>query len=271
MCYNITRTEKEMFPLSRPTKCRRVCRFPETLGFSAAGETMDEPVILTVDEYETIRLIDKEGLSQEECGTQLGVGRTTAQKIYETARKKLAEALVLGRSLKIEGGDFYLCNGNSEFCSKTDCTKRQQRKDCKTEKGENIMRIAVTYENGDIYQHFGHTQQFKIYDVQDGRVKESYIIGTNGQGHGALADVLHTLNTDILICGGIGGGAQTALASLGIKLYGGVSGNADAAVESFLLNRLDYNPDVRCNHHQHGGDARTCGSHGCGKGHCGNH
>lgn len=79
---------------------------------------MGEPVILTEDEYETIRLVDKEKLSQEDCRTQLGVGRTTAQKIYETARRKIADALVLGRSLRIEGGDFYLCNGNSEFAIK---------------------------------------------------------------------------------------------------------------------------------------------------------
>lgn len=77
------------------------------------GRNNGRPVILTVYEYETIRLIDKEGLSQEECGTQLGVGRTTAQKIYETARRKMADALVLGLSLTIEGGNFYLCNGNS--------------------------------------------------------------------------------------------------------------------------------------------------------------
>ena len=85
---------------------------------------MGEPVILTVDEYETIRLVDKEKLSQEDCGTHLGVGRTTAQKIYETARRKIADALVLGRSLRIEGGDFYLCNGNSEFCYQKSCLKR---------------------------------------------------------------------------------------------------------------------------------------------------
>ena len=93
--------------MSRPTKCRRVCRFPENLEFSTMEKQVSEPIILTVDEYETIRLIDKEGLSQEECGTQLGVGRTTAQKIYETARRKLADALVLGCSLKIEGGEYY--------------------------------------------------------------------------------------------------------------------------------------------------------------------
>ena len=92
------------------------------------------------------------------------------------------------------------------------------------------MRIAVTYENGDIYQHFGHTERFKIYDIQDGKVMDSRIIDTNGQGHGALADLLHALNADILICGGIGGDAQMALAECGIELFGGVSGVADAAL-----------------------------------------
>ena len=135
------------------------------------------------------------------------------------------------------------------------------------------MRIAVTYENGEIFQHFGHTEQFKVYDIEDGKVKQSRVVDTNGQGHGALADVLNTLKADILICGGIGGGAQMALETLDIKLYGGVSGNADAAVEAFLANSLEYNPDVKCSHHdhEHGGETHSCGSHGCGKGSCENH
>ena len=259
--------------MSRPTKCRRVCRFPETLEFFTTGETLGEPVILTVDEYETIRLIDKEGLSQEDCGTQLGVGRTTVQKIYETARRKIADALVLGRSLRIEGGDFYLCNGNLEFCYQKSCLKRQFQAEYKMDKGEDVMRIAVTYENGDIYQHFGHTERFKIYDVQDGKVMDSRIIDTNGQGHGALADILRSLHADILICGGIGGDAQMALAECGIELFGGVSGNADAAVDAYLDDNLSYDPDVKCNHHdhEHGGETHICGDHGCGHGHCGNH
>ncbi len=234
-------------------------------------KTDGETVVLSLDEFETVRLIDREGLSQEECGAQLGVGRTTAQNIYEAARKKIADALVLGLPLKIEGGNFSLCNGNTEFCYKRDCTKRQVQTIHKMEKGENIMRIAVTYENGEIFQHFGHTEQFKVYDIEEGTIKESRIVDTNGQGHGALADVLNTIGADILICGGIGGGAQMALASLGIKLYGGVSGNADSAVEAFLANALDYNPNVHCDHHGHEhGEGHTCGTHGCGKGKCGN-
>ena len=132
------------------------------------------------------------------------------------------------------------------------------------------MRIAVTYEDGQIFQHFGHTQMFKIYDVEDGKVVASQVVDTNGQGHGALAGFLFGGNVDVLICGGIGGGAQMALAQAGIKLYGGVSGSADAAVEAFLKQELAYNPDVRCDHHGEGHDHEhgSCGSHGCGNHGC---
>lgn len=259
--------------MPRPTKCRRVCSFPETVEFSPKGEITGKPVILTVDEFETIRLIDKENLSQEECGAQLGVGRTTAQKIYETARKKIADALVLGCTLKIEGGDFHLCSGSVDFCYKNNCIKRQIQNKYKTEKGDNTMRIAVTYENGKIFQHFGHTEQFKLYDIEDGKIVNTQVIDTNGSGHGALAGILSAVKADVLICGGIGGGAKTALAENEIKLFGGVSGNADDAVNAFIENRLLFNPAVRCTHHdhEHRNEEHTCGEHGCGKGTCGNH
>jgi len=132
-----------------------------------------------------------------------------------------------------------------------------------------MMRIAVTYENGEIFQHFGHTEQFKVYDIEEGKVIASEIVSTNGSGHGALAGVLSSLNAEVLICGGIGAGAQAALAEAGIKLFGGVSGDADKAVEAYLSGNLAYNPNVQCNHHgehHHGG---TCGSHGCGSHTCG--
>ena len=259
--------------MSRPRKCRRVCHFPEINEFSPIGEVSGEPVILTIDEFETIRLIDKENLSQEECGVQLCVGRTTIQKIYESARKKLANALVLGLPIKIEGGDYCLCNGNVDFCYKSDCFKKQIHIKFLMDKGEKLMRIAVTYENGNIFQHFGHTEQFKVYDVEEGKIVRTNIIDTNGSGHGALAGVLSTLKADVLICGGIGGGAQTALAESGIKLYGGVSGNADEAVTALIAGNLDFDPDVHCEHHdhEHGGETHSCGDHGCGHGHCGNH
>ena len=131
------------------------------------------------------------------------------------------------------------------------------------------MRVAVTYENGEIFQHFGHTAQFKVYDIQDGKILASEIVDTNGSGHGALAGLLNVMKVDALICGGIGGGAQMALAEAGIKLYGGVSGSADAAAQALAEGKLDYNPAVRCDHHDHHGEGHTCGSHGCGSHTCG--
>ncbi len=132
------------------------------------------------------------------------------------------------------------------------------------------MKIAVTYDNGEIFQHFGHTQQFKIYEFDDGdKILNVEIIDTNGSGHGALAGVLVENNVDVLVCGGIGGGAQMALAEAGIKLYGGVVGDCDSAVMALLKNQLAYNPEVKCNHHDHEhGAGHDCGSHDCG-GHCG--
>ena len=131
------------------------------------------------------------------------------------------------------------------------------------------MKIAVTYENGNVFQHFGHTEQFKIYDVADGQITSAQVMSTNGSGHGALADVLSAAQVDALICGGIGGGARAALDAAGIQLYGGVSGDADQAVAALLDGKLDYDPNVVCNHHGEGHHEGSCGEHHCGEHHCG--
>ena len=105
--------------MPRPKKCRRVCCMPASMGFEPVKKGNNKlQVIMTVDEYETIRLIDKQGLSQEECGEYMGVARTTVQQIYNEARKKLAEALVEGASLKIEGGNYVLCGTEEEGCGR---------------------------------------------------------------------------------------------------------------------------------------------------------
>lgn len=116
-------------------------------------------------------------------------------------------------------------------------------------RGEKEVRIAVTYEDGNVFQHFGHTEQFKIYDITEGKVTGEEIAGTEGSGHGALAGFLNEKHADVLICGGIGRGALDALAEAGIEVYGGVTGKTDNAVEEFLTGNLDYNPDIQCSHH----------------------
>ena len=128
------------------------------------------------------------------------------------------------------------------------------------------MKIAVTYDNGEVFQHFGHSEQFKIYEVNDGKVVSSEVVSSNGQGHGALANVLAGEEVDVLICGGIGGGAMTALTDNGIEVCAGASGNTDEAVEAYLEGALE-STGVNCDHH---GEGHTCGDHEDGHS-CGSH
>ena len=138
-----------------------------------------------------------------------------------------------------------------------------------------MKKIAVTYENGQVFQHFGHTEKFKVYTVEGGAVQSAAILSANGSGHGALAGLLASSGVDTLICGGIGGGARMALAQAGIQLYGGVSGDADQAVADLLAGKLAYDPAAECHHHDehHGHDCGGHHDHHCGgHGHaCGEH
>ena len=129
------------------------------------------------------------------------------------------------------------------------------------------MRVAVTYEDGEIYGHFGHAEQFKIYDIEYSKILESKVVDTSGSGHGALAGFLSDADVDIVICGGIGGGAQIALENAGIQLYAGITGNSDDAVAKLLAGELEHNPNANCNHH-HGEHAQHCQSGACGHNGC---
>ena len=135
------------------------------------------------------------------------------------------------------------------------------------------MKIAVTYENGNIFQHFGRTESFKVYEVEDGKIVSSEVIGSDGIGHGALAGLLAGHDIQVLICGGLGGGALNALTNAGIEVCAGASGNADEAVEAFLRGDL-VDTGANCDHHHgEGEDHECCGGHGEGEDHecCGGH
>ena len=132
------------------------------------------------------------------------------------------------------------------------------------------MKIAVTYDNGNVFQHFGRTESFKVYEVEDNKIISSEVIGSNGVGHGALAGLLSEQSVNVLICGGIGGGAQAALAEAGVELCAGAEGDADQAVEAYLKGEL-VSTGANCDHHHHE-DGHSCGDHeeghSCGSG-CG--
>ena len=125
------------------------------------------------------------------------------------------------------------------------------------------MKIAVTYENGQVFQHFGHCENFKFYNIEDNEIKDSEVISAVGSGHGALAGFLQSNGAETLICGGIGAGARTALAEAGITLYPGVTGSADESVQALVAGKLNFDVNTVCSHHHDG--EHNCGEHHCGE------
>ena len=245
--------------MARPQRPKRVCKEPEYNVFTPKNGN-GQYIVLSVDEYETIRLIDLEGKSREECADQMDIARTTAQAIYNSARSKLAQCLVDGYELRIEGGSFSLCDGavRCSHCSKWQNGKFKIDID---EKTEGIMRIAVTFEDGNVFQHFGRTQCFKIFEVEGKEIVKATLYGSNGAGHGALAGLLKDAQVDVLICGGLGQGALNALNQAGIEVIAGASGNVDDNVQAYLDGNL-VSTGSNCNHHDHG-EGHVCGDHGC--------
>ena len=213
--------------MPRPLRCRRIEQLPVYRSFSPDDTAATENVLMTVDEFEALRLLDNEGLTQEACASRMNIARTTVTAIYDSARKKVADALVNGKRLLITGGHF-------------------------------------EYEPVDIKQSI---KEKGTYDVEDGKIVNEQIVDTNGSGHGALAGFLQAAKVDALICGGIGMGAQMALSDAGIKLYGGVQGSADEAAKALAEGNLEYDPDAHCDHHghHHDGDCghEHCGEHNC--------
>ena len=145
-------------------------------------------------------------------------------------QEKIARSIMEGYPLRIE------CN---------ECAKKAGYPVIDV-KGEHIMRIAVTYENESVFQHFGKTSQFKLYDIENNEIKESQVVGTEGLGHGALAILLSNMNVDVLICGGIGRGAIMALSGSNINVVGGVTGDCDAAVKAYLAGTLTPDAEATC-------------------------
>ena len=231
--------------MARPCRCRMIGKFPDYWMFSAEDHNEEAPsVLMTLDEYETIRLIDFESMTQEECAASMGISRPSVSAIYERARKKLSLMLIEGRSLRITGGVYQLSTGIKIINEK---------------KGVNCMRIAVTYDNGEVFPHFGRTSEFKLYDVDNGTIVNEQILSSNGFGHGSLVGILKEAQVDLLICGGIGMGARMAFSEAGIALCPGVSGNTDEVVRALINSELDFDPNATCDHHDH--------DHGCGHNH----
>ena len=221
--------------MARPVKNRIIQSMPRCegvlpLGYDDSKEY--ENVIMTVDEFEAIRLIDYEGANQESCAESMGISRSTVTNIYESARVKLADALINEKILLIEGGNYDIIHKN--------------RKIGKLDNSIKDIKIAVTYDGCDIFQHFGQCEEFKIYNVSEGRVVSTETARPVDYAHGALVGFIKRLGVNVLICGGIGGGAQDLLAKEGIRFFAGITGSADEAVNRLLEGKLEYNMHATC-------------------------
>ena len=247
--------------MARPAKPRRICMVPPCTSFapvaaSKVATTAHASILLTLDEYECLRLIDYEGIDQAACADAMDVARTTVQAVYASARQKVAHALVCGLPLAITGGRYETCASPRPDC----CCAARLRHGCPRilakKRSEHTMKLAVTYSpDGQIFQHFGKTQAFKVYDIEKGTITSTEVKDTEGQGHGALAGLLKDWGVDTLLCGGMGMGAKNALAEAGIDIYAGCTGAADDAVSALLAGTLAKNDTATCDHH-HG--AHTC-------------
>ena len=230
--------------MPRPKKCRKVCQMPTTKEFQPIGDTSCKAsVILTVDEYEAIRLIDKQGFSQEECSNYMQVARTTVQLIYNSARKKLADALVDGLSIRIEGGDFQLCDGNEDYCGCGGC--RRHRRGCvqRNIQEDGKMRIAIPLDENkqDVCIVLARAPYFLLRE--DG--KDTIVENPAAQAHGGAgihaAQFLVDSGVNVLITVRCGQNAADVLKAAGMKIYKSANKAAAedlAALEEEKLNEL---------------------------------
>ena len=121
------------------------------------------------------------------------------------------------------------------------------------------MRIAIPYYMGNIFQHFGHAPQFKIYEIENRQVLMEMIVEVEDKGHDSVSALLRSMDVRVVICGNIGEGAMQALQSAGIVFYGGVTGDADAAITALIQGGLKYDPNVKCTAHAEGHACGDCG------------
>lgn len=232
--------------MPRPIKERSIREKPVCCRFIPEKIQNTEIVILTMDEFDVIRKCDYERLSQENCAQTMNVSRTTVQRIYSSARSKIAEALVLGKVLEVDGG---IVSFNSEDDSSN----------YKNEKGEVSMKIAIGLDGEKVADHFGHCNDFRVYEIVDNKVINQEDIHDDVHVHQARPQFLKDLGVDVLIMNSMGKGAYNRLIALGIKTINAENKRVEEALNSYLSQELNVE---LVGHECHG-----CGSHGKGHHH----
>ena len=208
--------------MPRPSKCRKVCQMPAIQTFRPERDPSGKAeVILTVDEYEAIRLIDKQGLSQETCSSYMHIARTTVQMIYNSARKKLAEALVDGLTLRIEGGNYRLCDGEEAYCDCGGCRKHRRKQRMMSGEEEGKMRIAIPLDENrqDVCIVLARAPWFLLQEGDRQTILENPAAQAQGGAGIQMAQFLLDNDVDILITVRCGQNAADVFTAAGMKIY----------------------------------------------------
>lgn len=237
--------------MPRPRKCRKVCQMPRSLEFRPVdGNKEKEKIILTVDEYEAIRLIDKQGFSQEECSTYMKVSRATVQMIYNSARKKLAEALVSARSLRIQGGDYQLCDGEEEFCDCGGC-KKHRRVWTHVEKEDGKMRIAIPLDENkkDVCIVLARAPYFLFHEDGKDTVIENPAAAAQGGAGIQVAQFLVDNRIDALITVRCGQNAAEVFHAAEMKIYKSVNKVAADDLNAWKEGKLEELTEFHSGYH----------------------
>jgi len=212
--------------MPRPKKWRKVCRMPRATEFVPIGTEYcsEDAVVMTVDEYEAIRLIEHEGFTQEEFAGYMKIARTTVQQIHNSARKKLSVLLVEGKPLLINGGEYRLCDGNEPYCGCGGC-HRHRRGQMSTEKGDTFMKIAIPVDEKiletSVCASLGRAPYFLLRDTESG--KDEFIVNTaaDAQGGAGLkaAQLIVDSGADVVLTVRCGRNAADVLKAAGVKIY----------------------------------------------------
>ena len=225
--------------MPRPRKCRRVCKLPENLGFTPfhPGENT-EPVILNVDEFEAFRLIDREGLSQEECGNYMDVARTTVQQIYTSARKRIADALYEGRPLKIQGGEYRICEEESGCPGCHGCPRVNLTNKAKKEDHKMIIAIPLDENQKDVCPVLARAPYFLF--SRDGEIEILENPASQAQGGAGLkaAQFLVDQETDVILTVRCGQNSADVFAAAEMEIYKTQSNSAEENLSAYQEGKL---------------------------------
>jgi len=262
--------------VARPRKWRCVEGPVHPRVFKLAGVPARglEQVVLTLDGLEVLRLLDLEGRTQDEAAQHLGVSRSTVSRLAAEAHRTVADALVGGKALVIEGGPVAVGRRLSDMTTEEATRAPLYESTHITRKEGEKMVIAVPYLDGQVNAHFGRTQAFLVAEAEDGSVTESTVYEVAGleHDHSGLAGFLTSRGVDVILAGGMGPPMQQALVRAGFDLYCGVSGSATNAVEAFLSGGIAKSESTCGHHHDHpGAEGESHTGHAHGEGGCAHH